>query len=145
MKKTYFLLLIALSLLITWPIAGQTASSRTEGATSKEQATKALFRTITPQEARQLIENRQDLLLVDVRSPAELKEGAIEGSTLIPLMDIVQGKKNIPKDHPVLLICAVGGRSLLLGKTMSKFGWQEVYNLKGGISAWKDAGLPVVY
>ena len=49
------------------------------------------------------------------------------------------------QNKPVLLICAVGGRSLALGQLMSKNGWNEVYNLKGGISAWKEAKLPVQY
>ena len=87
----------------------------------------ASFKTVTPQEAKNMIENRNDLLLIDVRGQDELIEGYIAGSTLI------------------LLICAVGGRSLALGQLMSKNGWDEVYNLKGGISAWKDARLPVKY
>jgi len=106
---------------------------------------KSLFKTVTPQEAKILIENRKDLLLVDVRGQDELSEGYIVGSTLIPLWDIIKGTKRPPQDKPILLICAVGGRSLALGQLMSKNGWDEVYNLKGGISAWKKAQLPLKY
>jgi rhodanese-related sulfurtransferase len=109
----------------------------------EQQAT--LFKTVTPYEAKNLIENRQDLLLVDVRGSDELSQGYIAGSTLIPLWDIIKGTKRPPQNKPILLICAVGGRSLALGKLMSKNGWDEVYNLKGGISAWKDAKLPLKY
>jgi rhodanese-related sulfurtransferase len=105
----------------------------------------SLFKTVSPQEAKDLIENRKDLLLIDVRGQDELQEGYIEGSTLMPLWDIIQGTQRPPKNKPVLLICAVGGRSLALGQLMSKNGWDEVYNLKGGISAWKEANLPVKY
>ena len=105
----------------------------------------SVFKTVTPQEARNLIENRKDLLLIDVRGQDELSEGFIEGSTLMPLWDIVKGTQRPPKDKAILLICAVGGRSLALGQLMSKNGWNEVYNLKGGISAWKEAKLPVKY
>jgi rhodanese-related sulfurtransferase len=105
----------------------------------------SLFKTVSPQEAKDLIENRKDLLLIDVRGQDELQEGYIEGSTLMPLWDIIQGTQRPPKNKPVLLICAVGGRSLALGQLMSKNGWNEVYNLKGGISAWKEANLPVKY
>jgi rhodanese-related sulfurtransferase len=104
-----------------------------------------LFKTVTPQEARRLIENRKDLLLIDVRGQDELSEGYIAGSTLMPLWDIIKGTRRPPPNKPILLICAVGGRSLALGQLMSKNGWNEVYNLKGGISAWKEAKLPVKY
>ena len=104
-----------------------------------------LFKTVTPQEAKELMENRKDLLLIDVRGQDELQEGYIEGSTLMPLWDIIQGVQRPPQDKPILLICAVGGRSLALGKLMSKNGWTEIYNLKGGISAWKKANRPLKY
>ena len=104
-----------------------------------------LFKTVTPDEARQMIDSRKDLLLLDVRGADELSAGYIEGSTLIPLWDIIKGTQRPPKNKPILLICAVGGRSLALGKLMSKNGWPEIYNLKGGISAWKEAKLPLKY
>ena len=104
-----------------------------------------LFKTVTPIEAKQMIDSRDNLLLVDVRGADELSEGYIEGSTLIPLWDILKGTQRPPTNHPILLICAVGGRSLALGKLMSKNGWPEIYNLKGGISAWKKAKLPLKY
>ena len=105
----------------------------------------SLFKTVTPKEAKYLIESRKDLLLIDVRGQDELSEGYIAGSTLIPLWDIIKGTQRPPQDKPILHICAVGGRSLALGKLMSKNGWDEIYNLKGGISAWKEAKLPLKY
>jgi rhodanese-related sulfurtransferase len=105
----------------------------------------SLFKTVTPQEAKNLIESRKDMLLIDVRGQDELSEGYIEGSTLMPLWAIIKGTQRPPQDKPILLICAVGGRSLALGQLMSKNGWNEIYNLKGGISAWKEAELPLKY
>ena len=109
----------------------------------EEQAT--FFKTVTPLEASNLIKARTDLLLIDVRGQDELTEGYIEGSILMPLWSIVKGTQRPPKDKPILLICAVGGRSLALGQLMSRNGWNEVYNLKGGISAWKEENLPLKY
>ena len=103
------------------------------------------FKTVTPQEAKILIDNRKDMLLIDVRGQDELSAGYIEGSTLMPLWTIIKGPQRPPQNKPILLICAVGGRSLALGKLMSKNGWNEGYNLKGGISAWKKAQLPLKY
>ncbi len=105
----------------------------------------SLLKTVTPQEAQNLIESRKDMLLIDVRGQDELSEGYIEGSTLMPLWAIIKGTQRPPQNKPILLICAVGGRSLALGKLMSKNGWNEIYNLKGGINAWKKAKLPLKY
>jgi rhodanese-related sulfurtransferase len=104
-----------------------------------------IFKTVSPQEAKSLIETRKELLLIDVRGQDELYEGYIEGSMLMPLWNIIKGTQRPPKDKPILLICAVGGRSLALGQLMSRNGWNEVYNLKGGISAWKKANQPLKY
>lgn len=104
-----------------------------------------LFKTLTPQEAGKMITSRKDLLLIDIRNQDELREGYIAGSTLMPLWDIVKGTQRPPRNKPILLICAVGGRSLALGQLLSKSGWDEVYNLKGGIAAWKEAQLPLQY
>jgi rhodanese-related sulfurtransferase len=106
---------------------------------------KTLFKTVTPTEAQNLMESRNDLLMIDVRGQDELNQGYIEGSTLMPLWAIIKGTQRPPQNKAILLICAVGGRSLALGKLMSKNGWDEVYNLKGGISAWKKARLPLKY
>jgi rhodanese-related sulfurtransferase len=106
---------------------------------------KTLFKTVTPKEAQNLMKSRNDLLMIDVRGQDELNQGYIEGSTLMPLWAIIKGTQRPPQNKAILLICAVGGRSLALGKLMSKNGWDEVYNLKGGISAWKKARLPLKY
>lgn len=62
----------------------------------------------------------------------------------MPLWDIIKGTQRPPQNKPPL-ICAVGGRSLALGQLMSKNSWNEVYNLKGGTSAWKEAKQPLKY
>ncbi len=141
MKKA--VLLVISSVLLTF-LAIQVVPAAQQQFPGLESNTH-LFKTITPIEAKQMIDNREDLLLVDVRGADELPEGYIEGSTLIPLWDILKGTQRPPKNKPILLICAVGGRSLALGKLMSKNGWPEIYNLKGGISAWKEAKLPLKY
>ncbi len=103
----------------------------------------SVFRSLSPQEAKALIETRKDLVLVDVRSPEELYEGSIPGSKLIPFGELAQGRMTLPTGQPLLLICAIGGRSYAVGQYFSGKGYGEIYNLAGGISAWKAAGLPL--
>jgi rhodanese-related sulfurtransferase len=101
------------------------------------------FRTITPLEAKTLIESRKDLLLVDVRSPEEFQGGSLPGARLIPFWDFAKGRYDLPRDKPILLICAVGGRSLACGQMLASKGYREIYNLKGGLDAWQEQRVPL--
>ena len=103
----------------------------------------ASFKTVTPLEAKALIETRKDMLLVDVRSPEEFQGGSLPGATLIPFWDFAKGRFDLPKDKPILLVCAVGGRSLACGQLLASKGYREVYNLKGGLDAWAEQRVPL--
>ena len=74
--------------------------------------------------------------LLDVRQPGEYEGEHIPGAKLIPLPGLKDGLKQLESQKPVLVYCAVGGRSLAAAQLLSGFGFQEVYNLKGGIKAW---------
>lgn len=112
-------------------------------STTTEAGASSSYRTITPLEAKSLIETRKDLLLVDVRSPEEFQGGTLPGATLIPFWDFAKGRYDLPKDKPILLICAVGGRSLACGQLLASQGYREVYNLKGGLDAWVQQRVPL--
>ena len=99
----------------------------------------------SPAETFDLIQQRNNLYIIDVRSPGELREGKIENSVLIPITDIVAGNYIIPKDRPLLLYCATGGRSYAAMQLLAQNGYTEIYNLQGGISAWKQANRPLIY
>ncbi len=104
-----------------------------------------IFRSIPPAEAKKMMESRKDLVMVDLREAKELREGYIAGSQLVPMSALAKGSAALPADKPLLLICAVGGRSYGVGRYFSAKGYPEIYNLKGGISAWKQAGLALKY
>jgi len=133
-KQTLIIVAAVLAILIT-AAAGLVLLTRDSSG----------FKTVTPKEAVKLMETRKDLLILDIRGPEELREGWIEGSQLMPMTEILRGTMAPPKDRPILLVCAVGGRSLALGKAMITYGWPEVYNLKSGIEEWKRQGYPVRY
>lgn len=103
-----------------------------------------IFRSISPAEAMRMLQTRDDIVFFDVRTAKERANGAIPGSKLVSLFNLVKGQIPLPKDKPILLVCAVGGRSYVAGQVLSKQGYREVYNLSGGIKAWYQAGLPVV-
>ena len=138
--KRYLQACSILILLLTAIACGDKTPPENQAASGSSQT--PVFRSLSPQEAKSLIETRKDLVLVDVRSPQELYEGSIPGSQLMPFGELAQGRMTLPTGKPILLICAVGGRSYAVGQYFSGKGYGEIYNLAGGISAWKAAGLP---
>lgn len=102
------------------------------------------YNSVLPKEAYQLIQDNPELIIVDVRTAAERKEARIKGSVAVPFMDIVKGDEDLPKDKPLLLVCAVGGRSYGAGLYLQKRGYPYLYNLRGGIMGWYKEGLPLV-
>lgn len=102
------------------------------------------FRSISPMEAWTMLQQRDDVIFLDVRTPQERAYAAIDGSTLVAFWDLASGRIVLPKDKPLLLVCAVGGRSFTAGKLLARQGFSEVYNLEGGIENWHKEGLPLV-
>ncbi len=104
------------------------------------------FQSILPTQAIRLIGEKPDLLIVDVRTAREISQnGALPNSVKGDIGIIVKNGVTSDKSRPVLVVCAVGGRSYAVGKLLVQKGYSEIYNLSGGISRWKREGLHVVY
>jgi sulfur-carrier protein adenylyltransferase/sulfurtransferase len=106
-----------------------------------DQAYAEPFRRIQPEEARSLIESGQ-VTVVDVREPWEYQKDHIAGSELIPLARIIGAPTQITKDH-VVFVCEVGQRSGVAAEVAASLGYENLYNLEGGMSAWRSHGYPV--
>lgn len=87
--------------------------------------------------------NDSHAVVVDVREPAEFAGGHLPNARNIPLGELDKRAGDLPKGKPVILCCASGARS---GKAVSMLGkdGREVFNLAGGLQAWREAGLPLV-
>ena len=96
------------------------------------------------QEAVNLI-NHNDAIVLDVRPTNEFSKGHITDSINIPhnlLVDrFVELDKH--KDRPIILVCAHGHTTSASGQLLRKHGWQKLYRLTGGITAWQDQRLPL--
>ena len=98
---------------------------------------------VTPAELQKRIANQEALLLLDVRSSGEYaNDGHISGSRLLPLDSLAERSSELPLDRPIICICRSGGRSRMACETLTKQGFSQVINLRGGMIAWKRAGLP---
>ncbi|MDG2395280.1 rhodanese-like domain-containing protein [Candidatus Thioglobus sp.] len=84
-----------------------------------------------------------NLIVLDVREKKELKSGYIKGSTHIPLSDVKNKLDKLDKDKSILVYCRSGSRSAHIAGVLTRNEYENVYNLKGGIQAWKRAKLPV--
>ena len=83
------------------------------------------------------------MYLLDVRRPEELVEhGAIEGYVNIPIDDLEGRVSEVPKDRKVVVYCMRGGRAGRGADLLAKNGHTGIEF--GGITEWKEAGLPVV-
>lgn len=87
---------------------------------------------------------REDVIVVDVRTQRERERAAIAGSIHLPMREVYQNKISWPRNQPLLLYCAVGGRSSVVADWLQKQGFTEIYDLVGGIVEWHKQGLPIV-
>jgi rhodanese-related sulfurtransferase len=95
-------------------------------------------------EATQLI-NRQNALVLDVRSAEEYAKGHILGAKNLPLADLERRAAELDKHKakPVIVHCENGNRSSGALSLLRKQGFASAVNLAGGYAAWQQAGLPV--
>jgi len=123
-----------------------THASQTGTATDPESSdTTGVYRDVDVAEFQTLMTTLTQPIVVDVRTPEEWNEGHIAGAQLIDFSapGFAEALAALPADQPLLIYCASGGRS---GKTLERLrveGGREVYNLRGGMGAWRNAGAPV--
>lgn len=82
-------------------------------------------------------------LLVDVREADELAVVRVADALHVPTSTFTDHAEELPKDRPLLIMCATGVRSAAVTGYLLRNGWNDVSNVEGGITAWQRAGLPV--
>jgi rhodanese-related sulfurtransferase len=89
--------------------------------------------------------NREDALVLDVRETGEWSSGHIQGARHIALAQLEKRISELDKfkDRPIIIYCASGNRSSSACGQLKKGGFEKVFSLDGGISAWLSANLPV--
>ncbi|WP_028864702.1 rhodanese-like domain-containing protein [Psychromonas aquimarina] len=101
-------------------------------------------KSVTTQEATLMI-NKQDALIVDVRSQEDYKKGHIVDAKNITLSQIEQGNFTGIENHkqsPIIVVCESGTRSASACAKLVKAGFVQVNNLVSGMSGWSSANLP---
>ena len=82
-------------------------------------------------------------IVLDVRTPNEIAQGKIGDATEIDFYedDFIQKASKLPKDQPIYVYCAAGGRSSKAANMLLEQGFTKVYNLDGGIGSWNQNGF----
>ena len=105
-------------------------------------------RLLEPRAAHELMERNRDakdFLVLDVRTPGEFRRGYIEGAVLMNYYDPDFRERFAALDRSltILTYCHVGSRSSDVLALADALGFQRVFDLRGGIVAWKGEGLPL--
>ena len=89
--------------------------------------------------------NHQDAIVVDVRPTADFAKGHIINAINIPMNGFKNQVATLEKhkDKPVIITCRSGAQSSQACSDLRKQGFEQVYNLRGGIMAWQTANLPI--
>jgi adenylyltransferase/sulfurtransferase len=93
---------------------------------------------ISVETLKKMRDAKEDFILVDVRNPDEFEISVIEGSVKLPLPDLPQRFKELPKDKLLVLHCKMGSRSMRALKFLRSQGYTKVKNVAGGINAWAE-------
>jgi rhodanese-related sulfurtransferase len=98
--------------------------------------------TFNPGEVQEKLNNGKRPFLLDVREKQEMREGYISGAKLIPLGQLGNRMKELPKNREIVCVCRSGNRSKSAAKKLIAAGY-SASNMKGGMLAWKWSKLPV--
>jgi rhodanese-related sulfurtransferase len=98
---------------------------------------------ITAPQLAAVLRTAQPPVLIDVRNPGELAEGAIVGARHIPLAQLSHRLDEIPPDRPVVTYCAGGYRSSVAASLLRRAGIADVSDVLGGYGAWAALAQPV--
>lgn len=124
MKKIILIILIGM--------LGLVGCSQTKTMESGE------YHKITGQEAKKMMDENEEEIILDVRSLEEYNEGHIEGAVLLPDYEVKEKAEAVleDKDQVILVYCRSGRRSEGAARELAQMGYTKVYDF-GGIMDWK--------
>ena len=102
------------------------------------------YGNVTVEEARKLIAQNPTLKIVDVRLDTEFNESHIPGAINVCVCDPDNLLRDLSPNDEILVYCRSGLRSSAALEFLNEHGYSKVYNMVGGIVAWKNAGYPTI-
>ncbi|MEJ2059726.1 MAG: rhodanese-like domain-containing protein [Gammaproteobacteria bacterium] len=117
-------------------------------------AAKSCIKEVTPDELEKMMQDKPDLMVLDVRESSEHEQGHVKNALLVPrgILEAAADPsypKHVPElsgghERPIVCYCATGGRSAMAAAVLQMMGFKEVYSLAGGFGGWTEAGKDVM-
>jgi len=102
-----------------------------------------MINSMTVEELKSKLDNNEDLILIDVREKNEWDESHIEKAQFLPLSNFQEEMKKLTDPSATVVCqCRSGKRSLKAATELQDEGFENLFNLEGGILAWIEAGYP---
>lgn len=99
--------------------------------------------TVNSTQARALLTKTPGLVLLDVRTPDEFRQAHLHGALLIPVSELQNRLREVPRGKPLLVYCSVGARSASAAKFLASQGFNNVYHMGDGLVGWYRNGYPL--
>jgi rhodanese-related sulfurtransferase len=112
-------------------------------ACGEKKAEVATETVLDPIEFQAKFQSTEDAILLDVRTEEEVSGGALAGQQNIVYDDAFANKLSDLEHKPIFVYCGSGIRSARAAAILKEKGYGPIYEMKGGIKAWKGAGLPL--
>lgn len=142
----FFVLLAMMILTACGGSSGPTVDSGQTGDSSSASGSETISLADLPTnidvKTVDLLRDREDVFLLDVREDWEYTAGHIPGTTLIPLGQLQSRLSELPADKTIVAVCRSGNRSGQATQLLKQNGF-TVHNMQGGMNAWEQAKLTV--
>lgn len=93
---------------------------------------------VSPGELRDMLSGAPDTVVIDVRETHERLVDQLPGSEHVPLARVLEEGVPFPLSSQIVVFCASGGRSQRAAEALIRMGYQQVTNLRGGLSGWRQ-------
>lgn len=99
---------------------------------------------VSVERAWELIQEKPSLVILDVRTDSEFREGHIEGAINIPVNELEERLGELDTEDEMLVYCRTGNRSSTALGILEENDFTKIYHMNKGITAWTTAGYPTV-
>jgi rhodanese-related sulfurtransferase len=127
------------------PASSQSTVQNTDAPVINQTPVKFAVKHVNAQEASTLLAAMPETIVLDVRTPKEIKGGHIEGAKFANFYDadFAEQLTKLDRQTPYLIHCKGGGRSTKALRTLKELGFTNVAHMDGGLDGWKREKLPL--
>lgn len=103
----------------------------------------SLINEIEVTELAKLKDAGESVRVIDIRQPAELSSGIIPGAEALPMHTIPLRMSELNREEKLIIVCRSGARSAQACMFLQQQGYDNVFNLRGGMMAWAGSGFKI--